>query len=53
MPPRSVLEPKDGSRANSIGGISKLVGFIHVRTRKVKIQGNIEIIGRAERRRTL
>ena len=43
-PPRGVLDPKDGSIADDIGVVSKLLGGTYVHARKVKTRENGEII---------
>ena len=44
-PPKSVLKPKDGIRYDAIGGISNLLGGVHITAQKVKIWINEKIIG--------
>ena len=39
------MGPKDGIRADAIGGISKLVGRVHAHTWEVKTRRNGEIMG--------
>ena len=50
--PLSLLDLKDGSRSDAIGGVSKLVRGLHVRAQKLKIPGTREITGGAARIRT-
>ena len=44
-----LLDPKDGSRADGMGGIGKLVGGADKSAREVKTYVNIEIIGGSSR----